>query len=54
VIGGTGDTTTTAVSDEEQPLLLVTVSVGMNVPEVPYALLGAMVEDDVASPKFQL
>jgi len=42
------------VSDDEQPLLFVTVRVGMNVPEVAYALVGFIVEDEVASPKFQL
>jgi hypothetical protein len=42
------------VSDDEQPLLFVTVRVGMNVPEVAYAFVGFIVDDDVASPKFQL
>jgi hypothetical protein len=46
-------TVTTAVSDEEQPLLLVAVSVGIKTPTPLYAFVGFMVVDVVASPKLQ-
>ena len=44
-------TVTTAVSDAEQPLLLVAVSVGIKVPADPYALEGLLTVEEDASPK---
>jgi hypothetical protein len=44
-------TVTTAVSDAEQLLLLVAVSVGTKVPAVPYAFEAFMTVEEDASPK---